>query len=172
MTMASAETPGRNFGLKNKTNKSPSATVVKVSGLKSFRQWKNERIQESLAKFSSARSLMDGRKIALASTQQTLPNTKTEAIVSRDISLVKLENQLRLDLMSLEMAKDLTVTDYFVGYVNKIHGKKESINEIAGKMSTDEVAELMSAYAQSIFGASSTEIPKSATNQGAQDSNK
>ncbi len=170
--MVSAETPGRNFGLKNKANKTQSVTVVKASGLKSFRQWKNERIQESLAKFSSTRSLMDGRKIALVSTQQTGPSTKTEAVVSRDISLVKLENQLRLDLMSLEMAKDLTVTDYFVGYVNKIHGKKESINEIAGKMSTDEVAELMSAYAQSIFGASSTEIPKSATNQGAQDSNK
>lgn len=90
---------------------------------------------------------------------------KTEATSGIDTSLNKLEAQLRLDLMSLELAKDLTVTDYFVGYVSKIKDKKNHMSEIAAKMSTDEVAELMNAYAQSVFGSTGAESPKTATAQ-------
>lgn len=160
-----------------KTSKSTNLAIQNSRSLnvKSFRQWKNERIQESMARLNTTRILLEGRQMELNSSLSRrvdpthAQKAKTEATVSKDISLISLENQMRLDMMSLELAKDLTVTDYFVGYVNKMNGKKESMSEIASKMSTEEVAELMSAYAQSIFGATSTDIPKTATNQDSKD---
>ncbi len=127
--------------------------------LKSFREWKDERIQESAVKLNVTKAQFNiQRNIKPVAA-------KTEATIGGDISLIKLENQMRLDLISLELAKDLTVADYFVGYVSKIHDRKNSMNEIAGKMSTEEVAEMMNAYVQSIFGFADGESPKTATNQ-------
>ena len=62
------------------------------------------------------------------------------------------------------MAKDLSVTDYFVGYLTKMQDKKAAFNEVAGKLTAEEVAELMSAYANSVFGAHNPEMPPSASN--------
>ncbi|HEY1079089.1 MAG TPA: hypothetical protein VGE46_03295, partial [Bdellovibrio sp.] len=67
---------------------------------------------------------------------------------------------------ALELAKDLSVTDYFVGYLTKIQDKKSAFNEVAGKLSAEEVAELMTAYANSVFGAQAGDLPASATNVG------
>ena len=131
------------------------------STLKSFREWKDERIQESMVRLNVTKAQFNIQR-------HTKPvATKTEAVVGGDISLMKLENQMRLDLISLELAKDLTVADYFVGYVSKIQDRKNSMNEIAGKMSTEEVAEMMNAYVQSIFGSTDGESPKTASNQEA-----
>ena len=144
--------------------------AVKFSSYKSFRQWKNEKVQDAANRLSLSRAVLESRKVAQNSIQPAV--VKTEAVASRDIQLNQLENQMRLDLMAMDMAKDLTVTDYFVGYVNKIQEKKEFINEIAAKMSTEEVAELMTAYAQSIFGAQMAETPKCATNQDSKEVSK
>jgi hypothetical protein len=51
-----------------------------------------------------------------------------------------------------------------VGYLTKIHDKKSAFKEVAGKLSPEEVAELMNAYANSVFGAHSSDLPASATN--------
>lgn len=143
------------------------ATAATFSSFKSFRQWKNEKIQEASARLNTTKVGIESRKIA-----QTHINSKTEARVSKDIKLTQLQAQMRLDLISMELAKDLTVTDYFVGYVNKIQEKKEFINEIAAKMSPDEVAELMTAYAQSLFGNGALETPKCASNQDSKNPSK
>ncbi len=150
-----------------KINKKQEFTVghdVKTKGqstLKSFREWKDERIQESAVRLNVTKAQFNVQRNIKPIA------TKTEATVGGDISLMKLENQMRLDLISLELAKDLTVADYFVGYVSKIHDRKNSMNEIAGKMSTEEVAEMMNAYVQSIFGSANGETSKTATNQEA-----
>ena len=77
-------------------------------------------------------------------------NSGLEAISG--VNTANLENQLQQDQSILEMAKDLSVTDYFVGYLTKIQDKKAAFNEVAGKLTSDEVAELMTAYANSVFG--------------------
>ncbi len=149
--------------LTSKDSKSRPVQIVmapKFSEYKSYRQWKNEKIQLAIGKLNLTRAHLDSRKLA-----QAHGNNKTEASSGVEVGLSQLETQMRLDLMSIEMAKDLTVTDYFVGYVNKIQEKKEFINDIAAKMSAEEVAELMTAYAQSIFGRSSLDAPKSALKQ-------
>ena len=89
-----------------------------------------------------------------------------EASVAQDRFVEKLERQLREEQYGLELAKDLSVTDYFVGYLTKIQDKKSAFNEVAGKLSAEEVAELMTAYANSVFGAQASDIPPSATNVG------
>jgi len=145
-----------------------TAGTTSKQGLKSYRQWKNERIREAMTRVSFTRYRLDHHQTlkapASALSKESEVKSQTEAIASADISLVQLEKQMGLDLMSLEMAKDLTVTDYFVGYVSRRTHKADSMKEIAGKMSKDEVAELMQAYAESIFGSVNAEIPTSATN--------
>jgi hypothetical protein len=60
------------------------------------------------------------------------------------------------------MAKDLSVTDYFVGYLTKLQDKKAAFNEVAGKLTAEEVAELMAAYANSVFGTHTSDLAPSA----------
>jgi hypothetical protein len=74
-----------------------------------------------------------------------------------------LEEQLEQDQATLEMAKDLSVTDYFVGYLTKLQDKKAAFNEVAGKLTAEEVAELMAAYANSVFGTHSSDLAPSAS---------
>lgn len=124
--------------------------------IKTFREWKNDKVQEALGRLKASKSFSSPRA----------SRPKTEAGLSKEIDLEQYESQLRSDLLVLEMARDLTVTDYFVGYVNKYYNKPQSFKAIATRMNHDEVAELMMAYSNSIF--SSTAKPKmaiEATNQ-------
>lgn len=59
-----------------------------------------------------------------------------------------------------EMAKDLTVADYFAGYLTKQRDQAQAIKEVSGRLSPDEVAELMTIYANSVFGSHSPMAPK------------
>ncbi len=58
-----------------------------------------------------------------------------------------------------EMAKDLTVADYFAGYLTKQKNQVQAIKEVSGRLSADEVAELMTIYANSVFGTHSPSTP-------------
>jgi hypothetical protein len=48
--------------------------------------------------------------------------------------------------------------------LTKVPDKKAAFKEVAGKLSPEEVAELMNAYANSVFGAAASDLPASATN--------
>ena len=142
--------------------------------VKSYREWKTERVQNAQQRISSVKNQIDNRKavkLAIAA-HGTDPNLavkaggkdSVEAASSSDYMVEKLERQLRDERYSLELAKDLSVTDYFVGYLTKVQNKKSAFNEVAGKLSAEEVAELMNAYANSVFGAQSADFPVSAAN--------
>ena len=141
-----------------------------VSKFKSYREWKTEQISVAQSKITSLKAQLDARKQARTIAQGTDPNlartgrTGVEAVPARDISIEKIERQLQAEQYDLEVAKDLSVTDYFVGYLTKIQDKKSAFKEVAGKLSPEEVAELMTAYANSVFGAHSSDLPVSATN--------
>ncbi|MGE5085016.1 MAG: hypothetical protein ACM3MG_01850 [Bacillota bacterium] len=146
------------------------ATVHASSTVKSYREWKTEKISVAQLRVSSLKAQLDARKQARSIAQGTDPNlartgrTGVEAVPTRDISVEKIERQLREEQYDLEVAKDLSVTDYFVGYLTKIQDKKSAFKEVAGKLSPEEVAELMTAYANSVFGAHSSDLPASANN--------
>lgn len=101
---------------------------------KSFKEWKDQKIHEIQTRIDLVQARIDSQ----------LPT---------DTNLGQLQTQLKNDIYSLEMARELTVSDYFVAYLAKLENKRETYKEIAAKMSPDEVADLMSAYVNSIFSA-------------------
>lgn len=146
----------------------PAWAGAGVGGVKSYREWKMERVQTVQGKITSIKMQIESkrnpRQIATGVDPNLAINSNLEAGTSPDIPVEKLERQLRLELYDLEVAKDLSVTDYFVGYLTKVQDKKSAFSEVAGKLSPEEVAELMTAYANSVFGAQASDLPTSATN--------
>jgi hypothetical protein len=65
-----------------------------------------------------------------------------------------------------EMAKELTMADYFAGYVTKQANQAEAIKEVSSRLSHPEVAELMTIYANSVFGTQAPSLPYRADNLG------
>lgn len=125
---------------------------------KSFREWKSEKVQDALSRVTSTRT-----KIQIAKCKDpNMARRKAGLEASSGTDNENLETQLQQDQSILEMAKDLSVTDYFVGYLTKVQDKKAAFNEVAGKLTAGEVAELMAAYANSVFGTHTSEMAPSA----------
>lgn len=118
-----------------------NSSVAPSSATKSFKEWRDQKIHE-------------------IQTRVDLVQARIDSQLPTDTNLGQLQTQLKNDTYSLEMAKELTVSDYFVAYLTKVENKRETYKEIAAKMSHDEVADLMSAYINSIFSAQS---PSSST---------
>ncbi|NUN06426.1 MAG: hypothetical protein HUU57_11765 [Bdellovibrio sp.] len=142
-----------------------------VAPVKSYREWKTERVVLAEGKITSLKLQITTKKMARVAAPGVDPNLAQKAgpeasLVQDKYVVEKLERQLHEEQYALELAKDLSVTDYFVGYLTKIQDKKSAFNEVAGKLSPDEVAELMTAYANSVFGAQAGDLPASATNVG------
>lgn len=78
----------------------------------------------------------------------------------------RLEIQVRNEQNALETARELTVSDYFAGYLIGLRDKNTAFKEVAGRLSPEEVAELMAAYANSVFGTQTGTLPASANNLG------
>ncbi|GEM_PF-1491422 len=138
------------------------------SGVKSYREWKMERVHYAQYRVTQVMTQLETRKMSRLTASGSDPNlaqgAALEAVPAHDISIEKLERQLREEKYSLEVAKELSVTDYFVGYLTKVQNKKSAFQEVAGKLSAEEVAELMNAYANSVFGAHASDLPPSAIN--------
>lgn len=136
------------------------AWAASDSAVKSYREWKTSKIQDAEARFEAVRLRVEGRK--------TDPNLarSTPGPEGRNAESMRLEAQLHSERMALDIAKELSVSDYFAGYLTKQADKKSAFKEVAGKLSADEVAELMTAYANSVFGAESGRIAPSAQNFG------
>lgn len=114
----------------------PKAAPKPVSTLKSFREWKSEKIQASLSQVDqTTRRLQDLRFRAQTAVQKS--------------ALENLEQQLSQEEWNLEIAQDLTVTDYLVLYLSgqNISGK---FNEAAAKLTSDETAQVLEAYVRNM----------------------
>jgi hypothetical protein len=140
-----------------KTATPSSASAAESQKTKSFREWKSEKVQDALGKVTATR-------IQIAKTKDPNLNRPKGTLEAASGSGVEsLEDQLEQDQTALEMTKDLSVTDYFVGYLTKLQNKKAAFNEVAGKLTAEEVAELMAAYANSVFGTHSSDLAPSAS---------
>lgn len=134
----------------------PLSKPLARASLQSFSEWKTQKVQEVQARIELLKSQRDVKKTVL---MQKLTVGKTEAQLSRELGLNQIENQLKADVYSLEMARDLTVSDYFAAYLTKQDHKKEVFKEVAGKMTAEEVADLMDAYANSMFSTQGAQGP-------------
>ncbi len=136
------------------------STVLESLKAKSYREWKSEKVQDALIKVIETKTKIQ----IVRSKDPNLHHRKAKDALEAGsgANTEALESQLQQDQSTLEMAKDLSVTDYFVGYLTKLQDKKSAFNEIAGKLTAEEIAELMAAYANSVFGAHSPELAPSA----------
>ncbi len=104
------------------------------TGVKSFREWKNAKIQEAEVRL---------KELKTKSKDPNLSHKKgSEAGLSEE-----LQYELELEHTNLSLSRDLTISDYFVGYLSKQNSLTAAINEVAGRLSPAEVAELMLSYA-------------------------
>ncbi|QDK36186.1 hypothetical protein [Bdellovibrio sp. NC01] len=146
----------------------PVATTAQAAHVKSYREWKHELVLDAQNRVTIIKTQIETRKALRTAAMGVDPNMARtrglEAVASRDLALEKLEKDLREEQYDLDVANDLTVTDYFVGYLTKVQNKKAAFQEVAGKLSPEEVAELMTAYANSVFGAHAADLPASAAN--------
>lgn len=137
----------------------PGAVWADSGSVKSYREWKR-------AKVVDAQNRLEGRKHSFSQRKRD-PNVRKKAgLEGQDLEATRLLTQIRNDEMELEMALELTVSDYFAGYLTKL-SNKNVYKEVAGRLTPDEVAELMAAYANSVFGTQTGLLPASALNMGA-----
>ncbi len=112
---------------------------------KSFKEWKNEKVQLAIKKVTITKAQIEYKKL----NKQFLQ--RSEPVPAKDIDVEKLEAVLKNDLYSLEVAQELSVTDYFAIYLTKQDNKADAYKEAAQKMTADEVNQLIRAYADSMF---------------------
>lgn len=103
------------------------------AAIKSFREWKSEKIQLAMQQAVNMRNLI----LRTKSTSGASKNTEA------------LEKQLIQLNWNLEVSKDLSVTDYFVLYLSQ-QPQKDRFKTAAEKLTTAEIADLMQTYAQSL----------------------
>lgn len=109
--------------------------------VKSYREWKNEKVQTSTTQSQSTR------------------NQIIRARSEGNLSLVELlERQQNQQQWNLEIAKDLSVADYFVLYLSQ-QPQQDRFRQVAQKLTPAEVVELMEAYAGALAPAPSAAIP-------------
>jgi hypothetical protein len=70
--------------------------------------------------------------------------------------------QLEKEELNLSNLKDLGISDYYVGYLLKQGSLDDAINSVSGKLTPEDVAELMRAYAEQL-SASVRRQPKTST---------
>lgn len=110
------------------------------TGIQSYREWKNEKIQSTQLKIKSI-------KESIKQKSSTDPNLISKAVGSE----AGLGQELEREVLNLSMIEDLAISDYFVGYLTRQNPLDAAIRDVSGRLTQDEVAELMSAYAQHFF---------------------
>lgn len=128
------------------------------AAIKSFKEWKNEKVQSAIKKVTITRAQIEYRKL----NKQLLQ--KGEAGNLKDSEMERLELQLKNDTYSLEVAQDLTVSDYFGIYLTKQENRTDAYKDAAQKMTSDEVAELIAMFADSFFPENKPTIPRQGAN--------
>lgn len=109
--------------------------------IKSYREWKSSMISEAEAR---VKTLKENVNKSRASASQL-----TEAGLNQNLQ--NMQNMLDKEQFQYSLAQDLTITDYFVGYLTKQKSVSLTIKEVSGRLSAEEVAELMTAYADNFF---------------------
>lgn len=119
--------------------------------IKSFKEWKLERISEARNQSKEAKNQL---KDISAEDPALIQNNSENKGIAED------SNQRQ---WSIEAAKELTVTDYLVLYLSNQSSTKK-YKEAAHHLGSDEIAEIMEAYARSVNSdVSSTNSSKSSS---------
>lgn len=121
-------------------NKLPSASV------QSYREWKNEKIQNAQLKIKSIKEFIKHK----ANVDPNLNPNKSnqQSVTMAGDSEAGLSQELDREMLNLSMIEDLAISDYFVGYLTRQNPLGAAIRDVSGRLTKEEVAELMAAYAE------------------------
>lgn len=137
---------------------------IENSRFKSFREWKKVMVSSAemqLKQSSAAIALKQRLSASAASDPNMAAKENTES--GLHFHLQELQKQAEKDQYQLSITKDLTISDYFVGYLIKQRDMSAAITEVSGRLTPEEIAELMAAYANNFF--SSRPPPSTATSR-------
>lgn len=128
-----------------------TASSTKNHQYKSFHEWKTGMISSADSRTKQAQEAINQkqRTSASADPNAALKSGSSEAGISTQLQVM--QSQLEKEQYQLSIAKDLTISDYFVGYLTKQKDMPAAISEVSGRLTPEEVAELMSAYATNFF---------------------
>lgn len=127
--------------------------------VKSYREWKSDLVQEALTRVTLTKTQRELSKKKDPNLGRSQGGTESASGVATE----RLEAQLQVDQNELETVRNFSMTDYLAGYLMKMQNKKAAFKEVAGKLTADEIVELMAAYANSVFGAHSADFVPNAT---------
>lgn len=122
----------------------PAAPVP--SEVKSFREWKQSRIQEQEQRIQALKERLGPHRSFATDDPNLVRTAGAEGGLQKE-----LQQQLTVEQESLAITRDLSISDYFVGYLTKQASLDSAIKQVSGRLTPEEVAELMSAYAQHFF---------------------
>lgn len=114
----------------------------------SFSEWKANKVQAAQAQYSALESEY------LAKKKQN----------SADPQLLNLYSELKNSKSNVNELSDLSVTDYFVGYLSQFKSKRLAFQSAVTKLGPAEVSELMEAYANSLLKTSGDGLSTAAGN--------
>ncbi len=128
----------------------PAVAITTASPVsKSYREWKMMMVGEADSRLKMTRDALSAKtRFGLMSPTDINLNSEIKNLL----------NQYDKEKLQLSMAHDLTISDYFVGYLTKQKELDKAIKEVSSRLSAEEVAELMSAYANNFFSSTPTEI--------------
>ena len=129
-----------------------SSSLALTHPYKSFREWKTSMISlaQERVKQTQATLIQKKRNSASAGSDPNLIS-KNNLESGLKANLVELQEQAEKDQYQLSTAQDLTISDYFVGYITKQKDLSAAIKEVSGRLSAEEISELMHAYANNFF---------------------
>lgn len=103
-------------------------------GVKSYHEWKDAKIHLSESRIKTLKKISSD------------PNLKIKSNSEAGLS-----EELAQEILNLSISRDLTISDYFVGYLTQQSSLNTAVKDVAGRLSQEEVAELMMAYAEHFF---------------------
>lgn len=125
-----------------------------ASNIKSYNEWKKSKVAEIENKIKTLRERISNQSVRKIGSSKdpnmALSKTEFEGGLSSE-----LQSQLEREMLSLSMSHDLTISDYFVGYLTKQTSLEVAIRDVSARMTPGEVADLMVAFAEHFFQARS-----------------
>lgn len=99
----------------------------------------------------STKSYSEWKNLMIESAQEKVTKIKLKLEAQRrgsklNFSELELRYQLAKEQLQVALATELSISDYFVGYLHKQDNIQSAIKNISGKLSKEEVTELMIAY--------------------------
>jgi hypothetical protein len=110
-------------------SRTPAVTATTV---KSYREWKTQRIHSATTEISSLRAQFTSAQL-----------------LGRKAQAENIQKEISQQQWNLDVAKELSVTDYFVLYLSQVP-ETDRFKQAAAKMNLNEIEEMMKAYSEAV----------------------